>query len=74
MPNIYLDFNASTPLMPAVASAMRPFLTAEYGNPSSSHWAGGLAKQALDAARHDVVDPLLLSREYQWTRQIDVSF
>jgi cysteine desulfurase len=54
MPNIYLDFNASTPLMPAVASAMRPFLTAEYGNPSSSHWAGGLAKQALDAARHDV--------------------
>jgi len=40
--------------MPEVASAMRPFLTAEYGNPSSSHWAGVPAKQALDAARHDV--------------------
>jgi cysteine sulfinate desulfinase/cysteine desulfurase-like protein len=37
---IYLDFNASTPLAPEVADAMRPFLTEHFGNPSSHHWAG----------------------------------
>jgi selenocysteine lyase/cysteine desulfurase len=37
MPPIYLDYNASTPIDPAVAAAMRPFLDEAFGNPSSGH-------------------------------------
>jgi cysteine desulfurase len=51
---IYLDYNASTPIAPDVAEAMRPFLTAHYGNPSSTHWAGAPAKEAVETARRQV--------------------
>jgi cysteine desulfurase len=51
MKKIYLDYNASTPIAPEVAEPMRPFLTEHYGNPSSSHWAGSPAKQAVEKAR-----------------------
>ncbi len=51
---IYLDFNASTPIAPEVADAMRPYLTAHYGNPSSPHWAGAPAKAAVERARAPV--------------------
>ena len=51
---IYLDFNASTPIAPEAASAMRPFLTDHYGNPSSLHWAGMPAKDAVERARGQV--------------------
>ncbi len=47
----YLDNNATTPLLPAVAEAMRPFLTEVYGNPASSHAAGRRARRALEDAR-----------------------
>ena len=55
---IYLDFNASTPIAPEVAEAMRPFLTQHYGNPSSLHWAGEPAKEAVEHARRQVADLL----------------
>jgi cysteine desulfurase len=48
---IYLDNNATTPLLPAVAEAMRPFLTDVYGNPASAHQAGRRARRALEDAR-----------------------
>ena len=51
MNEIYLDNNATTPLLPAVWEAMRPFLTDTYGNPASAHWAGRRARQALEDAR-----------------------
>lgn len=51
MKEIYLDHNATTPLLPAVWEAMRPFLTDIYGNPASAHWAGRRARQALEDAR-----------------------
>lgn len=54
MPPIYLDYNASTPIDPAVVSAMRPFLSDAFGNPSSGHWASTPAKVALDRARGEV--------------------
>ena len=54
MARIYLDHNASTPIDPVVAAAMRPFLETDYGNPSSGHWAAGPAKAALDNARRQV--------------------
>lgn len=51
---IYLDFNASTPLAPQVVAAMLPYLTEEFGNPSSAHWAGTAARDAVEAARLSV--------------------
>jgi cysteine desulfurase len=54
MQPIYLDYNASTPIDPAVAAAMRPFLADHYGNPSSGHWAASAAKAALEQARGQV--------------------
>jgi cysteine desulfurase len=54
MQPIYLDYNASTPIDPAVAEAMRPFLEGTFGNPSSGHWAGTPAKTALEQARGQV--------------------
>ncbi|MCX5826276.1 MAG: cysteine desulfurase family protein [Deltaproteobacteria bacterium] len=55
---IYLDFNASTPLAPEVADAMQPFLARHFGNPSSLHWAGTPAKEAVEHARQQVADIL----------------
>jgi cysteine desulfurase len=54
MRRIYLDYNASTPIDPAVAAAMHPFIADHYGNPSSGHWAATEAKAALDSARAQV--------------------
>lgn len=54
MARIYLDYNASTPIDPAVAAAMRPFLDEDFGNPSSGHWASISAKAALERARAQV--------------------
>lgn len=51
---IYLDYNASTPIDPAVAAVMRPLLETAYGNPSSGHWASAPAKAALEHARGQV--------------------
>jgi cysteine desulfurase len=54
MARIYLDYNASTPIDPRVAAAMRPFLQDHFGNPSSGHWAAVGAKVALEEARSQV--------------------
>ena len=49
--SIYFDYNATTPLDPAVRSAMLPFLGAVWGNPSSVHHVGRKARAALDESR-----------------------
>ena len=54
MRRIYLDYNASTPIDPAVSAAMKPFLADDYGNPSSGHWASTGAKAAIETARSQV--------------------
>ena len=54
MARIYLDYNASTPIDPAVGAAMRPFLEGHFGNPSSGHWAASGAGTALEEARSQV--------------------
>src|SRR5499427_5213654 len=51
---VYLDFNATTPIAPEVAAAIRQVLTEPFGNPSSGHWAGLPARQAVDKARAQV--------------------
>jgi cysteine desulfurase len=48
---IHLDFNASTPICQEAVEATRPFLFEHYGNPSSLHWAGMPAKDAVEKAR-----------------------
>jgi cysteine desulfurase len=58
---IYLDFNASTPIAPEVAEAMKPFLSRHFGNPSSQHWAGIPAKEAVEHARQQVAELLQCS-------------
>src|SRR4030067_3137215 len=55
---IYLDFNGSTPIDPEVTEAMKPFLSQHFGNPSSQHWAGIPAKEAVEHARQQVADLL----------------
>jgi cysteine desulfurase len=54
MQRIYLDYNASAPIDPAVAAAMQPFLEDDYGNPSSGHWSGIAAKAALETSRSQI--------------------
>src|SRR6516165_10565944 len=54
MNSIYLDNNATTPLLPGVAAAMRPFLADTYGNPASAHHLGRKARQVLEDARERV--------------------
>ena len=51
---IYLDYNATTPVAPEVADAMQPFLREAFGNPSSSHWYGRRAHEAMENARRNV--------------------
>lgn len=58
MKPIYLDYNATTPIDPEVAAAMRPFLEEHFGNPSSSHWYGVQAKKALANARRQTAQLL----------------
>ncbi len=48
---IYLDYNATTPIAPAVQEAMLPFLAEHYGNPSSNHSLGRACHEAVEDAR-----------------------
>jgi cysteine desulfurase len=55
---IYLDFNASTPIDPRVESVMRSTMEHAFGNPSSTHWAGKPAHTMVDTARRQVAELL----------------
>ena len=56
MTQIYFDHSATTPLDPRVVDAMLPCYGANFGNPSSLHWAGQQAKQTVDAGRQQVAE------------------
>lgn len=56
MRTFYFDYNATTPLDPAVWEAMLPFLCEIYGNPSSVHHVGRRARALLDEARDRVAN------------------
>ncbi|HHI92516.1 MAG TPA: cysteine desulfurase [Gammaproteobacteria bacterium] len=51
---IYLDYNATTPLDGRVLDAMLPFLREQFGNASSGHQSGRIARAAVDVAREQV--------------------
>jgi len=63
MKKLYFDHNATTPVLPRVFKAMRPYLTTEFGNPGCGHEWGLAARRAVDKARLQVAgllgcDPL----------------
>jgi cysteine desulfurase len=54
MRRIYMDANATTPVLPEVLQAMEPYWAAEFGNASSIHQPGQRARAAVDRAREQV--------------------
>jgi cysteine desulfurase len=55
---IYLDYQATTPLAPEVAAAMRPWIETNFGNPHSPYRAGREAAAAIEVARASVMEAL----------------
>ncbi len=56
--SIYFDNAATTPLKKEVLDAMMPYLTKEYGNPSSIYSLGRSSKNALEKAREQVAEAI----------------
>lgn len=54
MRRVYLDNNATTPLLPEVLEAMRPFFIEHFGNASSIHHHGQETRSAVERARESV--------------------
>ena len=54
MRRIYFDNNATTPILPEVFEAMRPFFDEQFGNASSIHYHGQQARAAVEGAREGV--------------------
>jgi len=67
---IYLDYNASTPIDPQVAAVMRQAIQDAFGNPSSTHWAGVPAHAMVDSARQQVAE-LAGDRFYKWWQRVE---
>ncbi len=53
---IYLDYNATTPVLPEVLETMMPYLTSEWGNPSSTYKFGSKLKTVIETARAQVAE------------------
>ncbi len=60
---IYLDYNATTPIAPEVAEEMLPYIQAHFGNPSSSYAIGRFNKEAIEKARMRVANLIAASPE-----------
>ena len=60
---IYMDNHATTPIAPEVLETMMPYLRTHFGNASSTHPFGTIAKDAVDKARHQVAELLGCSAE-----------
>jgi cysteine sulfinate desulfinase/cysteine desulfurase-like protein len=54
MNRVYLDFNATTPVEPAVLDAMLPYFSGEFANAASIHTPGQRARAAVETAREQV--------------------
>ena len=51
MRHVYFDANATTPLLPEVVEAMRPYWIEHFGNASSIHQPGQQARKAIEQSR-----------------------
>lgn len=56
MRHVYMDANATTPLLPEVLEAMRPYWIEDFGNASSIHLRGQKARKAVDEARETLAE------------------
>ncbi|MFN4112041.1 MAG: cysteine desulfurase family protein [Ignavibacteria bacterium] len=56
--DVYLDYAATTPLLPEVMAAMLPYLKDKFGNPSSIHKFGQETRAAIEIARDDIAKVL----------------
>ncbi len=63
MRQIYLDYNATTPIAPSVQEAMLPFITEHFGNPSSGHSRGRACHEAIEDSRDRVAALLGADRD-----------
>ena len=63
MKQVYLDYNATTPVAPSVQEAIIPILREFYGNPSSTHAMGRACAEAIEDARNRVA--MLLGAEVE---------
>lgn len=60
---IYCDSAATTAIDPEVIEAILPYLTTNFGNPSSSHWAGRKVREVIDVARQTIARLLNVTPE-----------
>ena len=58
MDRIYLDYNATAPVLPEVSQALAKSFAAGYGNPASQHTAGREAKRLVEDARDEIAEIL----------------
>ncbi|HEV2022028.1 MAG TPA: aminotransferase class V-fold PLP-dependent enzyme, partial [Terriglobales bacterium] len=58
MRRVYLDNNATTPVLPEVLEAMRPYFAEQFGNASSIHHHGQQTRAAVERARESVAELL----------------
>ena len=58
MRRVYLDNNATSPLLPEVFEAMRPYFFEKFGNASSIHQQGQQSRSAVEQAREQVAELL----------------
>ncbi len=63
MRQLYLDYNATTPIASKVRDAMTPFLGEYFGNPSSNHRVGRICHEAIEDARGHVAALIGSDRE-----------
>jgi len=63
VPRIYLDNASTTPIEPKVLDAMLPYLKEKYGNPSSLHFEGRIAKSAIEKSREKIAQIINSEKE-----------
>lgn len=56
MKQIYLDYNATTPVHPEIVKAMLPYYEEIFGNASSIHQFGQQARKAIDESREKIAN------------------
>ncbi|MCA9355240.1 aminotransferase class V-fold PLP-dependent enzyme, partial [Candidatus Kaiserbacteria bacterium] len=61
---VYLDWASATPLLPEAKVAMEPFLGSDFGNASSIHKEGQVARETVEGARDRVARALQTRSEY----------
>lgn len=55
---IYLDYAATTPMLPEAVEAMLPYFTEQFGNPSGQYSLAGRAKKAVEQARRQIAESI----------------